>query len=279
MEKRRGLFRRIGILLLALLLAAGPAGCASPEPAALRVYAFSAGAADAFLITTEASAVLIDCGEKSFGKELAAGLAERGITRLDYLIITHFDKDHVGGAEKVIRSVRVSHVLQTDHPGDSKAYDNYLEALSDTGIHSETVTKDLSFTLDGVEYRIDAPAGGYTADKSNNSSLIVTVVNGGDRLLFMGDAEDERIAEFLNRRPGTADFLKVPHHGRSGDLTALLIRTVRPKAAVITSSESEPEDGEVLEWLAEAGAECYLTRNGDVLIESTGRGVKARYAD
>lgn len=271
---------RAGIILLAVLLLASLTGCSSGQQTqTLTVFAFSAGAADAFLITTDNSAVLIDCGEKSFGKELVGYLTERGITRLDYLIITHFDKDHVGGADKVIRSVAIDHVLQSDYPKESNAYENYLEALLDAEIEAETVKTDISFALDGVQYRIDAPAGGYSSDESNNSSLIVTITNGSDTLLFMGDAEDERITEFLNQRPGTYDFLKVPHHGRSGEMSALLIRTIKPRIAVITSSESEPEDGDVVYWLEQIGADCYLTRCGTVTIESIGSGVTARYAE
>jgi len=270
---------RIGFLLLALLLCAALAGCSAGQTAKLTVFAFSAGAADAFLITTENSAVLIDCGERRFGKEIAAYLTEQGITRLDYLIITHFDKDHVGGADRVIRTVKIDHVLQSDYPKESNAYENYLEALLDAEIEAETVKTDISFALDGVQYRIDAPAGGYSSDESNNSSLIVTITNGSDTLLFMGDAEDERITEFLNQRPGTYDFLKVPHHGRSGEMSALLIRTIKPRIAVITSSESEPEDGDVVHWLEQIGADCYLTRSGTVTIESIGSGVTARYGE
>ena len=77
----------------------------------LEVYCFSAGKADAFLLYTEESAVLIDCGEKGFGKEILAYMEEAGIESLDYLIITHFDKDHVGGAAKVINSTPVETVL------------------------------------------------------------------------------------------------------------------------------------------------------------------------
>jgi len=270
---------RIGFLLLALLLCAALAGCSAGLTAKLTVFAFSAGAADAFLITTENSAVLIDCGERSFGKEIAAYLTEQGITRLDYLIITHFDKDHVGGADKVIRTVKIDHVLQSDYPKESNAYENYLEALLDAEIEAETIKTDISFALDGVQYRIDAPTGGYSSDESNNSSLIVTITNGSDKLLFMGDAEDERIVEFLNQQPGTYDFLKVPHHGRSGEMSSLLIQSIRPQIAVITSSEKEKEDGDVLHWLEHIGADCYLTRSGTVTIESTGSGVTARYGE
>ena len=274
--------RRIQTLLLALCCLAGCAGCsggAETAGTALTVYGFAAGAADAFLLTTADSAVLIDCGEKSLGAELVEYLDAHGVGRLDCLIITHFDKDHVGGAAKVLSSVPVERVLQSNYPKESKVYDNYLDALDEAGLTAETVRETLRFTLDGVDYEIDPPAGEYEKDQSNNSSLIVTVTNGADRLLFMGDAEDERIAAFLPAHTGVYDFLKVPHHGRHGDLSAALIESVKPKLAVVTSSDDEPEDAAVTELLERAGAEVFFTRNGAVLVESGGQGVTARYAE
>ena len=272
------------ILPLAALCALCLAGCASApqkpvadKAAALNVYGFSAGAADAFLLTAEDCAVLIDCGEKGFGKEIVAYLNTQGVERLDYLIITHFDKDHVGGAAKVLSSVAVGRVLQSNYPKDSKEYDNYLNALDEAGLAAETVRETLRFTLGGVQFEVDPPAGGYTEDESNNSSLIVTVTNGGDRLLFMGDAEDQRLAEFLDGYSGKCDYLKVPHHGRSGKLSAALIDAVQPALAVITSSDDEPESAEVVALLERAGAEVFLTKSAAVLAESSGHGVTARY--
>ena len=270
--------KRIGIILLAfLLISLSLTGCTSNPGKQLTVYAFSAGAADAFLITTEHSAILIDCAEKEYGEDIVNYLVDCGITQLDYLIITHFDKDHVGGAKKVIENVMIDHVLQSNVPKESSAYDNYLEALLDAGIEAETVTENLSFDLDGVHYWINPPAGGYSSDESNNSSLIVSVTNGKDSFLFMGDAEDERITEFLNMHRGTYDFLKVPHHGRSGDMSSMLIQSVRPEIAVVTSSYSEMEDGNVIHWLEQLGTGVFLTRKGAVIIESTGNGVSAHY--
>lgn len=271
--------------LLAALCAFCLAGCAAApkapveEPAAaLTVYCFSAGAADAFLLTAEDGAVLIDCGEKGFGREIVAYLKAQGIEQLDYLIITHFDKDHVGGAAKVLASVAVGRVLQSNYPKDSKEYNNYLDALDEAGLAAETVRETLRFALGGVWFEVDPPIGGYTEDASNNSSLIVTVANGSDRLLFPGDAEDQRLAEFLDGFTGNCDYLKVPHHGRRGELSAALIDAVHPKIAVITSSDGEPEDTEIVELLERIGAEVFFTKEAPVLIESTGQGVSARYA-
>ena len=272
----RGKKRFVGLLFFMFLLLV-LAGCGGKREATkLTVYGFQAGAADSFLLTTANASLLIDCGEADDGEAIVTYLKAHGIDKLDYLVVTHFDKDHVGGAADVLGAIKVERVLQSNHPKDAEAYYSYVEALAEAGIEAETVTKELSFTLDGVQYKVNPPAGGYEHDKSNNSSLILSAVNGDDRLLFMGDAEDERIAEFLTLGWGTFDFLKVPHHGREGELSTKLFESVRPKIAIITSSEDEPEDEEVVTALKDVGAEVYLTRERAVVIESEGAGVRVR---
>lgn len=266
-------------ILPAVIAAAFVAGCDTGNTSAFTVYAFSAGAADSFLITTAGSSVLIDCGEKDDGDDISEYLKSRGITHLDYLIITHFDKDHIGGVPAVLDCVRVDKVLQSDQPKDSKTYDRYIDALDDAGIEPETLTDDgdITFEFDGATYTVDAPKGGYSDDESNNSSLMISITYNGSRLLFAGDAEEERLTEYLEEKKENYDFLKVPHHGRSDRMSRDFIETVRPKIAVITSSEDEPEDEEVTDMLKETGAEVFLTRQGPVMTTLTENGLEARY--
>ena len=247
---------------------------------ALEVYCFQAGAADAFLITTENAAVLIDCGESGFGKTILKELEARGIERLDCLIITHFDQDHVGGAAKVIKGIEIGAVLQSNHPKDSKEYENYEEALTTAEIDPYTVLNAFDFTLDGVEFSVDPPRSSiYETDDSNNSSLIVTIRNGENVLLFMGDAETERLQEYLAADPVDCDFLKYPHHGREDALMEEFLAAVTPEYAVITSNKKEKEEDAVLSALDAIGAETFLTRTAPVVIQSDGQSVTAAYAE
>lgn len=261
------------LCLLLLLSGCGSTGTAS-EPAdgtELEVYCFSAGKADAFLLYTDVSAVLIDCGEKGFGKEILSFMAEAGIDRLDYLIITHFDQDHVGGAAKILNNFPVDVVLQSNSPKESEEYQKYLKALSNAGLEAVTVRETLRFALDGVSYTVDPPRkNDYSSNDSNNSSLIVSVTNGENRLLFTGDAQNERIAEFLAQNQTDYDFLKVPYHGHWQESLPELIASVRPEYAVITSSDEEPEDTEALSVLEGTGTEIYLTRSGPILLHCDG---------
>ncbi len=274
---------RIAALLLTLVLsltacASGtkkvPEG-ASASGAALEVHFFNAGKADAILLTTADSAVLIDAGEKGFGKTVLAYLEERGIERLDYLIVTHFDKDHVGGAAKVINNIEIGMVLQSNSPKDSDEYEKYVKALANAGIEPVTVRETLTFTLDGVSYTVDPPRQErYADDASNNSSLIVSAANGADSFLFTGDAQTARLAEFLSGNVPVYDVLKLPHHGQDEPLLGALLEATQPACAVITSSEEEPESDAVVAALERVGATVLLTRNGAVTLRSDGDGVQ-----
>ena len=246
----------------------------------LQIYCFSAGKADAFLLTTAKGTVLIDAGEKDFGDELVAYLESEGIDHIDYLIVTHFDKDHVGGAAKVISSVPIGKVLQSNCPQDNGPYQKYAIALGNAEIEQVTVSETYTFTLDGIAYIIDPPKkDSYNNSPSNNSSLIVSVTNGNNSFLFMGDAEHERIKEFLSDSPAHYDFLKVPYHGYWQKKLDDLIRTVRPAYAVITSSLAEPEGEQTMELLSSIGAETFLTRTAPVIVRSDGENISVRYEE
>lgn len=246
----------------------------------LTIYCFAAGKADAFLLTTRHGAVIIDCGLKGFGKEILSYLKAHDIKRVDYLIITHFDKDHVGGAAKVINSIPIDHVLQSDCPQDSKEYNNYIDALANASIEPVTVRADYSFTLDGAEFLVNPPMRErYETRDSNNSSLITTIVHGSNTFLFMGDAQTERLQEYVDAGCAHYDFLKVPHHGQKEKkkLQKLLFSEVSPDYVVITSSDETPEAETTVEALEAVNAEIFLTRIAPVIVRSNGATLTVQY--
>ena len=254
----------------------------APEPPseAVTVYSFKAGKADAHLIYNSSFAVLIDCGEKGFGKEITGYMAEHGIKSLDLLIITHFDKDHVGGAAKVISDTDIKRVMVTNYIKNSKEYDNYAEALAARGMTAETVRNRTELSLGGTEIAVCPPLrDSYPDSPSNNASLITVMRCGSCSLLFAADAENARLDEFMRTEGGHYDYVKVPYHGHFQQKIAPFLQMVSPQVAVITSSDREPEDQQVMKLLAADGAAVYLTRQAPVKAVCDGRTVAASYDD
>ncbi len=261
--------------LLAMVFVLLFASCGSAEETAgFKAWFFNAGKADAILLDVSGSYVLIDCGERNTGKELVKALKDKGIKKLDYLIITHFDKDHVGGADYVVNNFDIGTVYTTYKSKDSDDIDSYLAALSAKGLAETGVTEEVSFEADGVSYDIYPPQStAYEKSQSNNSSLVIMVSVGDNNMLFAGDAEKERIEELLAMDDIRAEILKVPHHGRYEKNTQALIEKVSPQYAIITSSLEEPEDPEVVQLLEDAGVTTYLNRVGNITITMSADGI------
>ena len=236
----------------------------------LNVYCFNVGKADSFIIRKDDKIVMIDTAEESNANEIISYLNANDINKIDYLIITHFDKDHVGGAAKIIESIEVSHILQSNVPKKSEYYNNYIEELIEEEITPITVTDNYTFDLNGVSFYVDGPKKEYDKKSSNNSSLIVKVKYKDNNLLFMGDAMDDRINDFIETNNETFDFLKIPYHGHFQDKLMDLFNETKPKYAVISSNK---EDDELVDLLKFKSIKYYLTRKGDILFSFDGKKV------
>lgn len=246
-------------------------------PAPFEVRAIDVGKADALLITTLNSTVLIDTGEDEDGQDIVSYLRETGRTVLDYLIITHFDKDHVGGADILMEQLEVKHIYQTNTQKDSRDYEEYLEAAAQKDIETVTVNEVVTFELDGAKYTVYPPGEHYNKKKSNNSSLIVGVEFGETDFLFTGDAMQERVAEYLEKYgAGTYDVVKMPYHGNYMDNLPEFLDTVNPEYALITSSDEKKEDERTMAELQKRGVNTFLTRKGSITVESDGKEIRVR---
>ena len=110
----------------------------------------------------------------------------------------------------------------------------------------------------------------------NNNSLLVSVTHGGNRLLFAGDIEKQRIRDLLDTGIAQYDFLKVPHHGVYNNGLPDFFRAVGMEYAVITCSNKNPAESKTLEALESLGTETYLTANGLITVSSTPSGIQIR---
>jgi beta-lactamase superfamily II metal-dependent hydrolase len=262
---KRGLLSLLSLLLLLL------SGCGTKET--LTVVFPKLGSADGAVLLTQDATVVIDTGEASDCEGLLEVLQDYGRDTVDLLILSHYDKDHVGGAAALLEAYPVARVIGSTDPKDSTAMARYSSALAAAGLTEEVPDGPTTLTLGELSLTLYPPEeSSYQEDASNNASLAVSVTYGNTSLLFTGDAMGTRTQELTAvLATGTYDFLKVPHHGRDTDTVSALLPTLKAGAtALITSSKKEPESQAVLDLLEENGITPYLTRKGTVTVVSDG---------
>ena len=123
----------------------------------LKVTFFDVEKSDAILIEQADFRMLVDTSFDDRADVILDYFSEHGIDTLDYLIITHFDKDHVGGADKILDAVRVKRVLEPDYTVDKKQYREYREAMARNGIAPLSVTAVEHRKLGKVSFAIYPP--------------------------------------------------------------------------------------------------------------------------
>ena len=233
-----------------------------------------AGQADAIIMQTENSCVVVDCGEKDDGDEIVEYLKERNITKIDCVFVTHFDKDHIGGFPKVADNVEILQVIVPNYQGSGKEYEKYLEAAEQNKTEVYALDEDSVLVFDDVLFEISIPKKENYYEGDNDFSLAISVTHGENTFLFPGDAEAERTAEILSVFGKEHKFLKVPHHGNYNKNSSRLINIVKPEYAVVTDSDKNPADIQLMSLLEESECMTYSTSNGDVFVLSDGKTIQ-----
>ncbi len=264
--------RILAILLCLALSVAGCGGGRAETGALLKMTFLDTGKSDCIVIEAGESVVVNDTADADDAAAICAFLDERGKTKIAYLILSHFDKDHIGSAADLVSRYEVGCVLMPDYEEDSEEYAALMRAIEETDTAYERLQKDVSFSVAGVSFHVDAPhESGYEND--NNYSLITCVMNGKNRFLLMGDAKKIRTEEFLSSAAAKEryDLIKMPHHGNYTKNLETLFETAKPRCAVLTA---DPErlrvEEETVELLDDYGCETYYTDEGAVTAISDG---------
>lgn len=251
-------------------------GCTTAETALvgslpeLKVTFLSVGAADCIVLQTTGHAAMIDAGHNGDAEDILSFLDKQGIKKLDFLLLTHLDKDHIGGADIVMENIPIGTIYAPDYNKDNKQYEQYVAALETLGIVPVHPTEPKDLMLGEAQITL-LPGNHAEYKQSNDYSIMAELVYGESTFLFAGDAEAERMAEYLTDEPmQDVDVLKVPHHGRQNALSEEFFAYVKPAYAVITCEEKEMPDDAVVNFLNSLGTEVYGTVYGTVTAVSDG---------
>ena len=240
----------------------------------LKIYFFNAGKADAILISKDDKYIMIDTGEEDLSDEILTYFRINNITKLDYLIISHFDKDHVGSASAIIDNISLGAVLQSNVPKESSYYDNYINSLNNKGIIPQVISGDYEINISGINLIINGLEEIYEKNSSNNSSLIVSLTYDNNKFLFMGDAENARLKDYIALNNQEFDLIKIPYHGNYLKRLDDLIDDTNPKYGIMTCSVDEGCDSETLQLLDDKNIKYYMTKDGSITVISDGNNIK-----
>lgn len=259
------------------------------SPNTMRVDFLDTGKSDAMIFRIDSKVVLIDTGNTNDYARISTYLNAYGINTVDVMIITHFDNDHIGSAEKIIKNYSVGEVYVPDYVRNSSKYRGMMTAINATqgGTKLIRVTEDVTLNIGGGLLWINPtklyPGGQIVGSdetnefsEENNYSLIVTVTYGNARLLITGDAERERMEEFkavLDSTGADLDYtlVKMPHHGSYTKGIDAVLRAITPRYCVVCVDDVGAEPSTVTLMRA-VGAAPYYTNNGDVHFVTNGTG-------
>lgn len=277
---RTRLHTRLSALIAALMLiltGGAPRAEAGIEP--MRVTLIDVGKGDCILIECGEGRVLIDAGYANTSRAVLGFLSARGIESLDLMIITHYDKDHVGGAADIAQALPIGRILLPGYEAESKHYGALMTVIGALDLNAARVAEDMSFSIGGVDYTVFAstvpyrPGDGDDEGNDNDVSLVIAARHGADSYLFAGDLERDGISAYLQAAHGPFDVVKMPHHGKKGKNSDALIADIAPRIALITDSASDPASNKVLGMLDAAGAAVYRTaERGWIQVTSDGEG-------
>lgn len=270
----RGRWRYLPLLLCFLFLFTG---CGSEEKGSLLTMTFlDTGKSDCIVIEAGEHVVLNDTADEDDIDAICAFLDERQTEKIDYMILSHFDKDHIGSAAGLTRRYEVGQVLMPDYEEDSESYLALMEAVKETGTEYTRLREDVFFSLDGIDFYVDAPQEAFY-DNDNNYSLITAVTNNKNRFLLMGDAKKERTEEFLDSPVAGEryDLIKMPHHGNYNKKLKELFITARPGYAVLTpDAERTRVEEETIVLLESVRCSAFYTDEGVVTAVSDGKNLE-----
>lgn len=276
MKKR---YRRTVNLTLAAAMLTGvifadPVTALAASDNQMEVHFIDVGQGDSTLIICGEHAMLIDAGDESKGTAIQNYLQKRNIEKLDYLVLTHPDVDHIGGAPVIITKFEIDNVFVSNYEKDTRTYQKLIQALDYKRMKYTTPDSGSRYLLGSAVITVLAPVKEY--DNPNDSSIVLMIQNGDNKFLFTGDAGEEAENDILDTGMDiSADVYHAGHHGSKTSSSRELIGAVSPDYAVISCAEGNYyglPDSETLNSFRAWGVKVFRTdEQGSIIAFSDGK--------
>ena len=233
------------------------------------------GQGEAILIALPEKTMLIDAGPTGSAPKIAQVLQELGRNKIDYLVATHPDEDHIGGMADVISSTQIGTIYAPNKTNNTATYRKFLAAIQNNNL--QITLAEAGTIIDQTDsYKLEIlwPKKDANFPDTNDYSIIIKLTVGNKTFLFTGDAPTSAI---LDSNPGHIDVLKLSHHGSRTGTTEQLVRKLSPTYAVLSyavdNSYGHPMQS-VLNALHKHSVEVWGTgANGTITITCDGTNI------
>ena len=216
------------------------------------------GQADSTLVKYKNKIMLIDAGNNEDGKNIVKFLKDKGISKLDYIVGTHYDEDHIGGLDDIIENFDIGKFYLSNGGELGPNYYNLEKAAK---------KKNLAITIPKVGDKIDfgdvdmevMSASKFDGKNDNNASIVIQAKYGSRKYLFMGDLEKQEEAK---RKWNEVDVLKAGHHGSNTSSTQEFLNQVKPKYVFVSAGKNNKyrlPNVKAMERIEKIGAKIFRT--------------------
>lgn len=247
----------------------------------LRFHFIDVGQGDSSLIITpKGNTILIDAGDEAHAKKVVSYIREQGIEKLDLVIATHPDADHIGGMDKVIKNFDIDVFAMPDVSAKTNQYKQIQRELKAKKMRATRLYQGDEVQIDDdIDFEILSPVKGKKYDDTNEYSIVAKIVYKDTSFILMGDATMENEVDIINNVPDIdIDVLKLGHHGSSTSSSDYFITKTSPNIAIISCGKNNKyghPHQEVMRVLKKHGVTPYRTDEmGDIVITSDGKEIK-----
>lgn len=240
----------------------------------MKVHFLDLGQGDSILIQSpNGKNLLVDGGTSNAGKDVVAYLRAQNVEKLDYVVATHPDADHIGGLISVLNSISIKNFMDSGKVHTSQTYEKMLQLILDKNIPFIVPNSGDTIPLDD-ELDITVINVGDESDDNNEASIVLKLSYGEVSFLLMGDADIGVEKEILEKTNVEATVLKAGHHGSDTSSSEAFIEAVNPKVTILSygkdNSYGHPH-AEVKSRLERISSQIYATAVvGNIVVETDG---------
>ncbi|MFD4492348.1 MBL fold metallo-hydrolase [Lysinibacillus fusiformis] len=269
--------KKLIVVLLCIFLLAGCTEAVKTEQVPvtagheMRVHFIDVGQGDSILIESpNGKTMLIDGGVKGAGQQVVSYLKELGVNKLDQVVATHPDADHIGGLIPVLQTIPIEQFYDSGKVHTSQTFEEMLMAID-----QKNIPYYVPKTGDLIEFDKDVTVEVLNANEhatdNNDASIVLKVVYGNVSFLLTGDAGIALEKEMM-QNDVTATILKAGHHGSNTSSSEEFIRAVKPEVTILSYGEDNKyghPHAEVVDRLQAMGSNIYATAESGTIIVAT----------